>query len=208
VVSRPGGAFTAFSALVDDPADVDDLLEIEALTNPLARDAIGILATIPHSRRYAGPLASLIMTPCVLPGESRFSAGNYGVLYVANHIDVALNEVGHHHKARLLATKAAAGTTVPLYSLTVHVDVVVDDVRTASGGDASLYYPDDYSAGHAYGAKSRDAGNAAVHYDSVRYPGGECVGLFWPDGVKTASTGDEYRAYFDGAVITEYLRVT
>jgi hypothetical protein len=208
VVSRPGGAFTAFSALVDGPADVDDLLEIEALTNPLARDAAGILASIPRSRRYAGPLASLIMTPFVLLGESRFSAGNYGVLYVANHIDVALNEVGHHHKARLLATRAPAGTTVPLYALTVHVDAVVDDIRTASGGDVDLYHPDDYTAGQAHGAKSRGAGNAGVHYDSVRYPGGECVGLFWPDGVQTASTGDEYRAYFDGTEITEYLRVT
>lgn len=146
------------------------------------------------------------MTPFVLPRESRFSDGQFGVLYVANTIDVALHEVGHHHGLRLLATRAAAGTTIPLYAITIHVEAELDDVRHASGGNPNLYDPNTYTDARRYGASSRAAGNAGLYYDSVRYAGGECVGLFWPDGVRTAQTGDEYRAYFDGTSFTEYLR--
>ena len=207
IVSRPAGAFTAFTALVDTPEQVEELLEIEAMTNPLARDAAGILATIPPPRRYGGPLAGLIMTPFVLPSVSRFSDGKYGVLYVANIVDVALHEAGYHHTVRLLATHAPAGTTVPLYALDVDVAAALDDVRSCSGGDPQIYHPDSYAYSSTYGAASRAAGNDGVHYDSVRHAGGECVGLFWPVGVRTAQTAAEYRAVFDGVMITEYSRV-
>jgi hypothetical protein len=193
-VSRPSGPIAAFATLVDEPEEIDALIAIEALTNPLARVAAGALAAIPAPRRYLGPLAGLVMTPFVLPSASRFSDGTrYGVLYAADKIETALREAGHHHALRLIATAAPAGTTVPAYSLSLHIDSVVDD-------------PDSYAASQVYGSNARDAGHNGVYYDSVRSDG-ECAGLFWPDAVKNARAGDEWRCYFDGKAITEYARV-
>lgn len=207
VVSRPNGPIAAFSTLVDEPEELDALIAIEALTNPLAREAVGVLAAIVPERRYLGPLAGLVMTPFVLPSASRFSDGTrYGVLYAADQIETALQEAGHHHALRLIAAAAPAGTTVPAYSFALHIDSVVDDVRRASGGDVALYDPDSYTAAQAYGREAREAGHNGIHYDSVR-ANGECVGLFWPDGVREARPGDEWRCYFDGSKITEYARV-
>jgi hypothetical protein len=209
VVSRPNGPIAAFATLVDDPDELDVLVGIEALTNPVAREAAGALATIPVLRRYFGPLAGLVMTPFVVPTVSRFSDGTrYGVLYVGDTIDTALREAGHHHALRLNATAAPAGTTVPAYSFSLHIDAVVDDVRKASGGEAALYDPDSYVASQAFGRSARDAGHKGLHYDSVRYDSGECAGLFWPDAILSARTGEEWRCYFDGRAITEYARVS
>jgi hypothetical protein len=207
VVSRPSGPIAAFATLVDEPEEIDVLIAIEGLTNPLARVAAGALAAIPVARRYLGPLAGLVMTPFVLPSASRFSDGTrYGVLYAADRIETALHEAGHHHALRLIATAAPAGTTVPAYSFSLHLDSVVDDVRRASGGDAALYDPDSYAASQVYGSNARDAGHNGIYYDSVRSDG-ECAGLFWPDAVQNARAGDEWRCYFDGNAITEYARV-
>jgi hypothetical protein len=208
VVSRPDGPIAALAQLVDDPSELDVLIGIEGLTNPLAREAAGALATIPPARRYFGAVAGLIMTPFVLPGVSRFSDGTqYGVLYAADTIDTALREAGHHHALRLVAAAAPAGTTVAAYSFSLHVDTVVADVRRGTGGDVALYDSNSYAVAQAYGRQVRDAGHDGVHYDSVRHPIGECAGLFWPDTVRTARPGDEWRCYFDGTIITEYARV-
>ena len=207
VVSRPSGPIAAFATLIDEPEEIDALIAVEALTNPLAREAVGALAAIPPARRYRGLLAGLVMAPFVLPSESRFSDGTrYGVLYAADRIEAALHEAGYHHGRRLVATAAPAGTTVPTYSFSLHLDAVVDDVRRVSGGDVALYDPHSYAAAQAYGRDARDAGWNGVHYDSVRSDG-ECTGLFWPDGVRDARPGDEWRCYFDGNAITEYARV-
>ncbi len=204
VVSRPGAAIAALATVVDDRSELDALLMIEGLTNPLAREAAGALATIPPARRYVGPLASLVMTPFVLPRASRFSDGVYGVLYAGDVIETALREAGHHAGLRLAAAAAPAGTTQPLFSFSFHVDTALVDIR---GGEVSLYDPDQYDASRAFGRAVREAGHNGIHYDSVRHSGGTCVALFWPDAVMSAKPGDEWRCYFDGERITEYARV-
>jgi hypothetical protein len=207
IVSRPTGPIAALTLLVNDARELDALVAIEGLTNPLARDAAGALAIIPPARRYVGPNATLVMTPFILPNASRFSDGSYGVLYAAGTVDTALRESGHHQMLRLTATSAPPGTTVPMFSFSLHIDTTIADVRRRAGGDVAVYDPASYAASQPFGKRVRADGHDGLHFDSVRHPGGECVGIFWPDGVKHARTGTEWRFYFDGVQISEYARV-
>jgi hypothetical protein len=207
VVSRPTGRILAFGLLVDDPNELDVLIMVEGLTNPLAREAAGALASIPPERRYTGANAGLVMTPFVLPSVSRFADGSFGILYAGDNIVTALGEAGHYQSARLLATAAPAGTTVPLFSFALRIDAVVADARLVNGVDPAIYDAESYAASRPFGASIREAGHNGLHYDSVRHSGGECVGLFWPDAVQHASPGPEWRCYFDGTDIVEYSQV-
>ena len=101
IVPSPDAPVAAFAALVDDPDELELLLTIEGLTNQLAREAAGNLPAFPPERRYHGPLAGLVMLPLLLPRESRFSDGYYGVLYAADVVDTALDEAAHHAGCRL-----------------------------------------------------------------------------------------------------------
>jgi hypothetical protein len=69
------------------------------------------------------------MTPFLLPRESRFSSGVFGVLYAAEDIETALRESGHHQALRLRAMSAPVGTTVPMYSISPSVNATVVDAR-------------------------------------------------------------------------------
>ena len=208
VVSRPDGPIAALSVLVDNPADLDLLVQIEALTNPLAREAARTLATIPTARRYSGAGAGFVMTPFVLPMGSRFSDGSYGVLYAANAMETALRESGHHQALRLRATAAAAGSTLRMWSCRIDIETAtIADVRRRTGADAAIYDPISYAGGRALGRSLRREGHDGVRFDSVRHEGGECAGLFWPDAVKDARPGDQWLFSFDGERIAEYARV-
>lgn len=208
VVSRPSGPIAAFSLLVDDPADLDVLVGIEALTNPLAREALGSLATIPLERRYVGASGSLVMTPFVIPRSSRFSDGSFGMLYVAKTIDTALREVGHYQALRLVATAAAPGETLRMYSFSLDVETrAIANVRRGTKPDLAIYDPHSHVAGQMLGRRLRDEDHDGVLFDSVRHNGGECAGLFWPDTIADARPGDNWLFYFDGNAISEYARV-
>jgi len=85
---------------IADPADWPLLISAEQKTNPRIMTTIGNLDLIPPERRVGGPGASYSMAPFthVSPDRpSRFSAGGYGVLYVAQTFETALFETIHHH---------------------------------------------------------------------------------------------------------------
>jgi RES domain-containing protein len=147
------------------------------------------------------------MTPFLLPRESRFSSGLFGVLYASEEIGTALRESGHHQALRLKATSAPAGTTVPMYSISPAINTIVVDARQP-GVDAAIYDPNSYTASRALGRQLRADGHEGLVYGSVRNPGGTCVALFWPDAVNDVRDGYEWRFYFDGVKISEFSKVS
>ena len=70
---------------IADPADLDVVFAIEALTNPRIRDEIGQLQLVPPDERVSGPGATPVMAAFthLNPDGSRFSDGSYGVYYAA-----------------------------------------------------------------------------------------------------------------------------
>ncbi|HEX3469283.1 MAG TPA: RES family NAD+ phosphorylase [Candidatus Elarobacter sp.] len=191
VVADPRPPLAALAELVEDPADLDELLELRALVDPSARDAAGSLRLVPSGDRYAGPHAAVVMGPFLRPGLSRFSPGTYGVLYVADSLDVAIRESAYH-AARLLSASHAPPGRIPRVALTLDLDERnVLDVRRASGGDVAVYDPDDYRAAQAAGRTARETGSDGVWYDSVRAPSGTCYAVFRPAAVATVHDRSE-----------------
>jgi hypothetical protein len=200
IVPSPDAPVAAFATLVDNPDELELLLQIEALTNPLAREAVGNLPTIPTERRYQGPLAGLVMLPLLLPRSSRFSDGYYGVLYAADVVETALDEAAHHAGRRLTASRAPAGTTLRLYGYTLGVRADLADVRRGADDiDNAVYAPDSWTAGQALGRTLRGQDHVGLHYTSVRRPAGTCIGLFSPHIVSSASEASRWMLFWNGS---------
>ena len=182
---------------IADPADWEAIASAEAKTNPRVNLELGDLALVPVARRVAGPGASYVMAPFVhvstdRPG--RFTDGRYGVYSAGDSEEVAIREVAHHHARAMAATDQQPGWTSQFRMLIGALDAQLHEV---SGIPVALL-PDDYTESQRLGRALRDAGSNGVVYPSVRSPGGECVGLFWPDVPAILVQGTHYDFHWDG----------
>ncbi len=194
---------------IADPADWPLLISAEMKTNPRLMETIGNLALVPHSRRVSGPGASYLMAPFthVSPDRpSRFSDGRYGVLYVAKSFETAVLETMHHHGRFMAATAQPPGWTSQFREIVLDVDASLHDLRPLTQTDPVLD-PDDYAAGQTLGSSLRALGSDGVVYPSVRQPGGECVGLFYPDRVSLPTQGRHLDYHWDGNRVDLYRDV-
>jgi hypothetical protein len=191
---------------IADPADWPLLISAEMKTNPRLMDTIGNIALVPHSRRVSGPGASYLMAPFthVSPDRpSRFSDGRYGVLYVAKSFETAVFETMHHHGRFMAATAQPPGWTSQFREIVLDLDASLHDLRPLDPTDPILD-PDDYAAGQTLGARLRALGSDGVVYPSVRQPGGECAGLFYPDRVSLPTQGRHLDYHWDGVRVDLY----
>ncbi len=169
---------------IADPADWPLLLSAEQKTNPRLMANIGNLDLVPPGRRVAGPGATYLMAPFthVSPDRpSRFSAGRFGVLYVGDRFETALFETIHHHQRFMAATEEAPGWTSQFREIVMDVDAALHDLRRDPAKWAESLQLDDYAPAQALGLRLREAGSDGVVYPSVRFPDGDCAGLFYPD---------------------------
>ena len=168
---------------IADPADWPLLIAAEQKTNPRLMESIGTLDLVPARRRIAGPGASYLMAPFTHVSKdrpSRFSDGSYGVLYVGRDFETALFETMHHHARFMADTGQDAGWTSQFRELVLDVTATLHDCRELPLADPVLSQ-DDYTASQAFAFGLRKSGADGIVYPSVRNPGGECGGLFYPD---------------------------
>lgn len=187
---------------IADPADWATLIAAEQKTNPRLMDTLGALDLVPPGRRVGGLGASWLMAPFthVSPDRpSRFSDGRYGVLYLARRFETALLETMHHHARFMARTKETPGWTSQFRELVLELDGGLHDLRGGEPALAPALDPDDYGPGQALGRALRAAGSDGVVYPSVRDPGGECAGLFYPDLARNPIQGRHLDYHWDGA---------
>ncbi|MGX1744406.1 RES family NAD+ phosphorylase [Bosea sp. NPDC055353] len=192
---------------IADPADWPLLIAAEQKTNPRLMETIGNLDLVPSDRRVSGPGASWLMAPFthVSPDRpSRFSDGSFGVLYVGNRFEVALLETIHHHARFMLATAQPPGWTSQFREIVLEVDAELHDIRPLGAEAASVLDPADYAASQTLGIGLRGLGSAGIVYPSVRCPGGECVGLFYPDGAGHPVQGRHLDYHWNGERVDLY----
>lgn len=185
---------------IADPRDWEALASAESKTNPRVREHLGRLDLVPPGRRVSGPGASFLMAPFVhistdRPG--RFTDGTYGVYSAGNSEEVALREVAYHHGRMMAASAEAEGWTSQFRLLTHPINVELVDLRS----EAAMHDPDDYTASQAEGRRLRAEGANGLLYKSVRCPGGECVGVFWPDLLPPPVQGDHFEFHWDGGQV-------
>jgi len=192
---------------IADPADWPLLIVAEQKTNPRLMETIGNLDLVPPDRRVAGAGASWLMAPFthVSPDRpSRFSDGSFGVLYVGDRFEVALLETVHHHARFMLATAQPPGWTSQFREIVLDIDAELHDLRTGGEEVAAALDPADYAQSQQLGGRLRDAASEGVVYPSVRCPGGECAGLFYPDGASQPVQGRHLDYHWNGERVDLY----
>lgn len=190
---------------IADPADLEVVFAIEALTNPRLRNELGQLRLVPPEERVSGAGSTPIMAAFthLNPEGSRFSDGSWGVYYAAQELDTAVAEVSHH-RALFLARTAEGPIDIDLRLITAPLHATLHDLRGLRRSAPAVYDPAAYGAGQALGRALREAGSWGVLYHSVRHPGGLCAGLFRPRALKPAREAAHIALHWDGARITHW----
>lgn len=180
---------------VADPADLEAVYSIEAMTNDRIRDELGEIARVPAQDRISGPGTTPIMAAFTHldPDGTRFSDGSYGVYYCAKSVETSLAEVRHHRERFLRMTRQGA-LRLDLRLYLSDLDARLVDVRR----DAALHDPRDYGPGQALGRRLRAEGRDGILFRSVRDPGGTCAAVLRPRVLSPARQSTHFAFHFDG----------
>lgn len=196
----PRGLFDA----VADPADLDAVFALEALTNDRLREQLGHLRRIPPERRVSGPGTTPVMSAFthVHPDGGRFSTAKFGAYYAARELPTAIAETVYHRERFLRASKEPP-IDLQMRSYQGNIRADLHDVR---GGDwPRLHDPHSYAISQAFATRLRDKGSEGIVFDSVRKPGGQCVALFYPDLIGPVKQGPHLLYRWDGARIEAFV---
>jgi hypothetical protein len=187
---------------VADPADLEAVFAVEALTNSRVREAAGALAVVPAADRVSGPGAGFIMAPFVhrAPGGGRFSTAHIGAYYAAQSRETAIAETVYHRERFLRATRQSPMEVV-MRELQATVRGTLLDLRGAAARWPTLYDPHDYGTSQAFTTAQVAGGAAGVVYDSVRHVGGVCVAVWRPRLVSSCRQGVHLTYVWNGARI-------
>ncbi len=191
---------------VADPADLEAVYAIEAMTNERLRDEVGDIALVPPEDRVSGPGTSAIMAAFthLNPDGSRFSDGSFGLFYAADTIDTAVAETSYH-RALFMAFTSEPAQQLDMRVYAVDLDAMLHDIRGLREQRPDLYAPDSYAAGQALGRQLRDQGSDGIAYQSVRRAGGECAAVFRPRLLANCRQERHLCYVWDGqAIVTIY----
>lgn len=192
---------------IADPADWPLLIAAEQKTNPRLMETLGALDLIPPARRVAGPGATWLMAPFTHVSRdrpSRFTAGGYGVLYLARRFETALLETTYHHARFMARTRQAAGWTAQFRELVMDLDATLHDLRGGDARFAPALAPDSYVAAQQLGQTLRDTSSNGIVYPSQRHREGLCAGLFYPNLARKPTAGRYLDYHWDGTRVDLY----
>jgi hypothetical protein len=187
---------------VADPADLEAVFAVEALTNDRLRDETGELWRVAPTERVSGAGAGYVMAPFthVAPGGGRFSDATFGAYYAAAAVETAVAETTYH-RGRFLSATREPPMELDMRVLVATVDAEVHDVRGLGAARPELYHGTDYAAGQAFARAARAAGSWGIAYDSVRHAGGECVAVLRPRAVSQCRQARHLTYVWDGRSI-------
>ena len=121
----------------------------------------------------------------------------------AGDLETAVREVSHHQSLFLTATREPA-ISLDMRCYRSPVRQPLHDIRGAQGQLPDVYARDDYRTSQRFGAALRESGSWGIVYDSVRDPGGECVGIFRPRGLGQAIQGEHIALQWNGEQIESW----
>jgi hypothetical protein len=186
---------------IADPEDWPLLIAAEQKTNPRLMERLGALDLVPPGRRVSGPGATFLMAPFthVSPDRpSRFTAGTYGVFYVARAFETALLETLYHHARFMARTREAPGWTSQFRELVLDIEAPLHDLRGGNSAFQPALDPDDYADAQKLAAALRAASSEGLAYPSPRDPNGECAALFYPDRASNLVQGRHLDYHWNG----------
>jgi hypothetical protein len=166
---------------VADPADLEAVYLIEAMTNDRLREEVGDLTLVPPEDRISGPGTSAIMAAFthLNPDGSRFSDGSFGAFYAARTIETAVAETSYH-RARFMTFTKEPAQELDMRVYAVDLDASLHDIRALRETRPEFYASDSCGASQGLALELRQIGSNGILYESVRYAGGECAAVFRP----------------------------
>lgn len=166
---------------VADPADLEAVYLIEAMTNDRLREEVGDLTLVPPEDRISGPGTSVIMAAFthLNPDGSRFSDGSFGAFYAARTIETAVAETSYH-RARFMTFTKEPAQELDMRVYAVDLDAPLHDIRALREARPEFYALDSYGASQGLALELRQIGSNGILYESVRYADGECAAVFRP----------------------------
>jgi hypothetical protein len=195
---------------VADPADIEAVFAVEALTNDRLRDEAGDIRLVAPEDRISGAGTTPIMAAFTHPNPdgSRFSDGSFGVYYAAESIDTAIAE-SRFHRERFMRFSAEPPMRLEMRAYYAKLRTELHDLRGQARAHPEWFDPDPeaYAPSQALGKRLRGAGSNGVVYPSVRRSGGECVGVFRPRAVAPVTQGPHFEFIWDGEAISDVLQV-
>jgi hypothetical protein len=188
---------------VADPADLEAVFAIEAMTNERLREAAGELAIVPAEDRVSGPGSSPIMAAFthLNPGGDRFTDGTYGVFYASRALDTAIAET-RYHRARFMTATSEPAQELDMRVYALDLDADMHDIRGLAGAHPEYYHLTHYAASQALAIRLRAEGSNGIVYCSVRDEVGECVAVFRPRLLSNCRQERHLCYIWDGAAIT------
>lgn len=193
---------------VANPADLDAVFAVENLTNPRLRQEAGDISIVSPDDRVSGPGTTPIMAAFthLNPEGSRFSDGTYGVYYAGRSLDTAIAET-RYQRERFLARTKEAPIEIDMRTYLADLDGELHDIRSRADL-TDVYDPNSYVAGQALGRELKRINSSGITYESIRDPGGECVGVFRPPVLSNCIQGPHYCYVWDGSRITTVYEKT
>lgn len=166
---------------VADPADLEAVFQIEAMTNDRLREEVGDILLVAPEDRVSGPGSTPIMaafTHLNSDGD-RFTNGTYGAFYARRTIETAIAET-RYHRVRFLQATSEPAQELDMRVYAVDLDADLHDIRTMRGSHAACYHPGNYAVSQELALKLRGKGSNGIVYASVRDDDGECAAVFRP----------------------------
>ncbi len=201
--------------IFDDVADNEEfeaLFRLQSKTNPRLLDEVGHIRLIDPERRpfgIAGCNYALGPFTHINRSGSRFSRGEFGVLYAAETMDTALAET-HYHQQRYFQTQVHGlkYDRIVMRGLKLKFSGSLINICSPRIEQYGWYDADDYSAAQTFGDLIKQADRDGVWYDSVRRPGADCYALFSPHLVKSVLQTQHYEFVWNGQRIDSVVQLS
>ena len=188
------------------PEDLQDIYDLESLTNDRLKDEVGDLNRVPIEDRVSGSGTSAIMASFTHLGmSSRFTDGSFGVYYAGLELETAIAETKFWQEKQMRETNEPPfERTMRVYK--ARIDSSVGDFVDLSNNEL-VHDPNNYSYSQSKARELRAMGEYGVYYNSIRNLGGNCIAAFRPPIIMPTTQSKHLRYCWDGNQINRVIEV-
>lgn len=188
----------ALAALPLSSAALEDLTEIEALTNARKVAVLGRNSAIGPSELLSGmPYANIVNAAFCHPGAQggRFNNSRRGVWYAGIEFESSLSEIAFHKKRFLKNARITASLAFEYVDFLADFAAHFHHLDAAESGTCLQPHPvpQCYLPSQALANSLLYSGSNGIVYPSVRHPSGTCVACFRPALVYRPRRDCDYR---------------
>ncbi len=192
---------------ISDIDDLQALLQIEAMTDDVARQMLGNLKLFSHEDKITGRGAGRIM-PCFLifdqeSSENRFSNSEFGAYYAGREFETAIKET-IFHRQKFLAQTVLPAQDIDNVLILADIKGQMHDIRGKKRSYPDLYHASNYADSQVFAHDLKKQGSFGIVYDSVRNANGQCVAVLRPQVIANCRDSGIITYIWDGAKITGY----